>query len=265
MDHARFHEDILASLADDGPREVYADKLQEHGDPRGEVISLSLAEARGKLEARQKRRLQELMRAHGTTWLGTLTSLCKRLRFERGFLATLDFTRALLRVSPEDLASVLTNPEVRFVRTIVCPGRARDLEIRLAPAMRSLADIYIPREDRTATLAVANDRHPRSWSSLRASAMIADPTVFAAVAASPSLRRVRELIVQLWPDDLKAFVAQARVHGWPEPGTLAKLHLELGAGYGVGTERLAILAASGIAELAQTVTWATPYGERGGL
>src|SRR5215813_14910898 len=67
-----FLEAIRAAPDDDGPRLVYADWLEERGDPRGEFIRIQCvlehiaddAPERPDLEARE----QELRAAHADTW-----------------------------------------------------------------------------------------------------------------------------------------------------------------------------------------------------
>jgi uncharacterized protein (TIGR02996 family) len=91
---ARLLEAVYASPDDDAPRQVYADWLQERGDPRGELIALQLANTRTKKAMRRER---QLIRHHRASWLGPLWEVVHRgacfgddrmydLRFERGFL-----------------------------------------------------------------------------------------------------------------------------------------------------------------------------------
>lgn len=75
--------EIVARPDDDGPREVLADLLQARGDPRGELISLQLLASRGNRE--RDARIQELLEAHGTRWLGALGRIADSCRFDRGF------------------------------------------------------------------------------------------------------------------------------------------------------------------------------------
>lgn len=108
---------IYSNLADDGPRLVYADQLQEVGDPRGEFIAVQCELARlgyavkaaswdwigdaladddvdpahiRKLRARETKLLKE----HGESWLADAKKLnpkhsLQTLRFERGFVTHL--------------------------------------------------------------------------------------------------------------------------------------------------------------------------------
>jgi uncharacterized protein (TIGR02996 family) len=105
-----FLEAILADPREDTPRLIYADWLEEHGDPRGEFIRIQCwlaAKAEGdpyrdELETRERRLLVE----HEADWLGSLHSLLKRWTFRRGFLEELtlpaglylDHADALLRI-----------------------------------------------------------------------------------------------------------------------------------------------------------------------
>lgn len=68
---------------DDGPRLVYADWLQERGDPRGEFIALQV---RGELDAAGAKRERELLKQHGKAWLGPLAKvLNSEVTWRRGF------------------------------------------------------------------------------------------------------------------------------------------------------------------------------------
>ena len=59
-DDAALLEAIWARPDDDGPRRVYADALLARGDPRGELIHLSLAAAAGNREAAERARKLQL-------------------------------------------------------------------------------------------------------------------------------------------------------------------------------------------------------------
>src|SRR5215216_3334791 len=76
---------------DDLPRLVYADYLDERGDPRGEFIRLQVE--RPTLAADDPRRFellareQELVRAHEEEWLGPLAEIVSSHEFRRGFIS----------------------------------------------------------------------------------------------------------------------------------------------------------------------------------
>jgi uncharacterized protein (TIGR02996 family) len=84
-----FMAEIWADPNDDGPREVFADWLIERGDPRGELITLQLARARGTVSEAGARRERVLLVANIRTWLGPLDPVISKSRcyFERGFVA----------------------------------------------------------------------------------------------------------------------------------------------------------------------------------
>lgn len=83
-----FMAEIWATPDDDGPREVFADWLIERGDPRGELITLQLARARGTASEAGTRRERVLLVANLRTWLGPLDPVISKSRcyFERGFV-----------------------------------------------------------------------------------------------------------------------------------------------------------------------------------
>jgi uncharacterized protein (TIGR02996 family) len=77
---------ICAEPDRDEPRLVYADWLEQHGDPRGELIHASCT--RG-----NEVRARELLALYGDHWTRELDALAAELshppRFERGFIAEL--------------------------------------------------------------------------------------------------------------------------------------------------------------------------------
>jgi uncharacterized protein (TIGR02996 family) len=86
--------DICENPADDGLRLVYADWLEENGQPeRAEFIRIQIERARLTPEnSRQeelRRRQQELLAGHGPGWLGELPRLSgvNWMHFWRGFVA----------------------------------------------------------------------------------------------------------------------------------------------------------------------------------
>jgi uncharacterized protein (TIGR02996 family) len=86
--------DVIASPDDDAPRLVYADWLQERGDPRGELIALQCELARA--DAADERpgrtrplraRVAELIAAHHAVWLDPLFEICAGYyELRRGFV-----------------------------------------------------------------------------------------------------------------------------------------------------------------------------------
>jgi uncharacterized protein (TIGR02996 family) len=81
---------IHAAPGDTGPRAIYADWLQERGDPRGEFIALQLAHP-GQVPQPIALRLRELLAQHRSKWLGELEPYIKYERWRGGFLDVATF------------------------------------------------------------------------------------------------------------------------------------------------------------------------------
>ncbi len=76
---------VYAAPADDGPRAVYADFLQERGNPRGELIALQLA---AKPTPASRARERALLAEYVARWIEPLEIDKASARFERGFVAS---------------------------------------------------------------------------------------------------------------------------------------------------------------------------------
>src|SRR3954451_4131373 len=84
-DRAAFLAAIAAAPDDDLPRLVFADWLDEHGDPhRAEVIRPPCSAARG--ERVDRDRFADLEACHRKTWLGPIARVAFRAEFRRGFV-----------------------------------------------------------------------------------------------------------------------------------------------------------------------------------
>jgi uncharacterized protein (TIGR02996 family) len=84
-----FHRTILEQPDADGPRLVFADWLEEQGDPHAELIRLQCELASQPEERRcesLKARERELVEAHDADWLKPIRDLGLQGRFRRGFL-----------------------------------------------------------------------------------------------------------------------------------------------------------------------------------
>src|SRR5579884_4103642 len=93
-----FLQAILENPADDTARLVYADWLEERGDPRGEFIRVQcelaqLSPAGGPVSADDSRgvkledRVRELLGQHADEWLGPLPALVASIHgWRRGFI-----------------------------------------------------------------------------------------------------------------------------------------------------------------------------------
>jgi uncharacterized protein (TIGR02996 family) len=95
----RSREELLRAVyenpADDAPRLVFADFLQEQGDLRGEFIALQFKKRDAKLSRAESMREKELFAEHGRSWLGAIEKavLKRGTVFERGFVAVCEAGR----------------------------------------------------------------------------------------------------------------------------------------------------------------------------
>src|SRR5438045_2176597 len=89
---APFLRAIWDTPHDDGPRLIYADWLEERGDPRGEFIRVQCELARRGAQdtARLRARERKLAEAHAKDWLGPLWGMQKNPVFRRGFIEEFD-------------------------------------------------------------------------------------------------------------------------------------------------------------------------------
>jgi uncharacterized protein (TIGR02996 family) len=110
---------IRAAPDDDAPRLVYADRLMERGDPRGEMIVLQCRDARGDKIVHE--RLKALLDAHGAAWRAHLPPRVMSSDFVRGFVhrVALGNRGELLSLAPA-LAALSPVPQ-----QILLGGRAR--------------------------------------------------------------------------------------------------------------------------------------------
>ncbi len=94
MEGAAMLQRIEAAPGDDAARAVYADWLQERGDPRGAFIAMQLTRGLRPSSAAEWRREFDLLVEHGTKWLDPIGQLLIAPVFERGFLAECAVTDA---------------------------------------------------------------------------------------------------------------------------------------------------------------------------
>jgi type IV pilus assembly protein PilB len=77
---------IIENPDDDTLRLVYADYLEDRGDPRSEFIRLQIHRARLPRDDAGKAREQELLSQHGREWVKGLRPWLRRGTFRRGFV-----------------------------------------------------------------------------------------------------------------------------------------------------------------------------------
>src|SRR5437763_1784240 len=120
-DEAAFLRTIAAAAADDAPRLVYADWLEERGDPRGTFVRVQCAVAA--LPADDPRRPdlehaeRQLLAAHAADWTCDLAGRVSGWRFRRGFVEEVTLSAAAFLEYGADL---LRPGLVRTVRLSDC-------------------------------------------------------------------------------------------------------------------------------------------------
>jgi uncharacterized protein (TIGR02996 family) len=87
-DRLPFLKAVIAAPADDLPRLVFADWLDEHDDPRGEFVRLQIDRYRRGVFGIGPREYQLLLE-HEPAWRAELPAGCRQVRFRRGFVDSL--------------------------------------------------------------------------------------------------------------------------------------------------------------------------------
>jgi uncharacterized protein (TIGR02996 family) len=126
MDHGpALFQEILAHPDDDVPRLVYADWLEERGDPRGEFVRAQVELARMPIADRRypelKFREQQLLAEHRQRWqLPELYAIANHQEFRRGFVEAIRLTEpsvmeeAFLKREGERLFGMTPVREITF-------------------------------------------------------------------------------------------------------------------------------------------------------
>jgi uncharacterized protein (TIGR02996 family) len=147
-DNDAFLQAILENPDDDPLRLIYADWLEERGDPRGEFIRVQMALTAPNLDAMRSRDLllreMELRAKHEAEWLGPLRQHLKGWTFRRGFLDEVDMdTRAFLEHAPAlfhaaPVRCLRARNTGRLVRKLAnCPLLARLRQLSFAGGLGS--------------------------------------------------------------------------------------------------------------------------------
>jgi uncharacterized protein (TIGR02996 family) len=101
-------EEAKSEPDDDVPRQVLADWLQDHDDPRGEFLFVQIRRARLPTDDPEQdgltRRERQLLGEHALTWLGPLADLASGWAFRRGFVVLQARAERLLTGAANDLA-----------------------------------------------------------------------------------------------------------------------------------------------------------------
>jgi len=106
-DEESFMRAIIDNPADDHLRLVYADWLEERGDPRGEFIRIQMELEQPSLDERGRLSLvireKELLALHGKSWSGPLEGLASSYSFRKGFVDSAALTAAAFVSAGETL------------------------------------------------------------------------------------------------------------------------------------------------------------------
>jgi uncharacterized protein (TIGR02996 family) len=130
MDEAAFLEQVLQDPDADEPRLIYADWLEDVGNPRGEFIRIQCelaATAPGDQPQSLKLRENELLRENEKRWAGPIAKWVDRFSFHRGFiefvdLGAVDFLShagSLLELTPVRHA-LISNGEEYLLELVEC-------------------------------------------------------------------------------------------------------------------------------------------------
>ena len=215
-DHVDFLQAILANSDEDAPRFIYADWLEEQGDPRGELIRLLCTLAPlGLWDPRRQgieQQAQALLKRHGAQWLGDLNDMARAWKFERGLpvltLTATDFLRHGQRLGEAGVQSVrLIDVKPHVADLAACPhlGQLSRLDV---------AEQFILNDGDIALLAASP--YLKNLTALEIGYNPIGDIGLGALAASPYLGNLTRLGVsfcQITPKGIAALAASQYVRG----------------------------------------------------
>jgi len=199
---------VRAAPADDGPRAIYSDWLQERGDPRGELIALQLATATAPRGDRtpERERADALLAQHREHWIGPIAGCLARGDFERGFLASCE-----VAWSPDRTARVATPADPAWATVRAIHGGLPATDAHPMPILASARDLDAAAVVHLASLASPPPLVMLGWRSAGndwSAASGYDDVTSAAIAAFarvlpriPTLRRLHVDGARSWIDD----------------------------------------------------------------
>jgi uncharacterized protein (TIGR02996 family) len=142
---------VYANPADDALKQVYADRLAETEDPRGEFISLQFLHATGTATKEQQAREAALLKRHLAAWLGPLaTHVVKaQAQFEKGFPVRLHANASRIFQAREalELEEWATVREIDFAKTAYFGRTMRSLRVARSVSafgLTTLAELEAP-------------------------------------------------------------------------------------------------------------------------
>ena len=109
---AELEEAIFADPDDLDAWAVYGDWLQEQGDPRGEVVSLEIRAARGKISSAEQQRCDALYKEHETGWLGELLLEAVEMQIDGDEVLDLEMQFGFIRKAKIRTAAGYVGPKV---------------------------------------------------------------------------------------------------------------------------------------------------------
>ncbi len=193
-----FLQAIIDSPDDDAPRLIYADWLEERGDPRGEFIRVQGALSRmDEYDPRRwdlMARERELLSEHGDNWLGLAPDLPEAWTYRRGFVDHLRISGDSFLAAGNDIMRTGPPPEIEFLG--LAGTLARVLEhpaaLRLRRITFSYADSGAAPLDTADVEALASSRLLSSLSALTVNGGIG-PEAVRRMASATWLSNLREL------------------------------------------------------------------------
>jgi uncharacterized protein (TIGR02996 family) len=197
-----FLQAIIESPDDEGLRLVYADWLEERGDPRGEFIRVQCRLANSPDHPQRKAlkgRERELLGKHQPQWVTPLRPWVKKWGFRRGFVEDIEAEIDTVLANADKLFGVAPLRRVTFKFSLFKPG-VKPLHERLAAACPYLArlsevDWKYSTIDNLGLTALANSPHLFRLCRLSLQyARIGDEGV-RALAASPAFPRLTSLVL----------------------------------------------------------------------
>jgi uncharacterized protein (TIGR02996 family) len=248
-DAEAFLQRIRAYPDDDAQRLIFADWLDEEGDPRGRFIRVQLALANDDCPERQKLQAEEqaLLDAHHTEWEAPLRGLATGFVFRRGFVDELNVeAKQFLRHAHE----IFTASPVRHVHMLDVSDSLP--EVLRSPYLGRLAGLTVHGQHTGEPLAraVARSEHLGGLKRLALTRNRLGDDAAEQLALSPKLANLEEL--DLGENAVGETGARALAAS-PHLGRLRRLELRgnrlgpAGAEALAGPERLASLERLGLA------------------
>lgn len=190
---AAFLEAVCADPAADGPRLIYADWLDDRGDPRGEFIRLQCAVARLPADDPLARELNTRLGSFGrylSAWEVPLKGLVGGMEWARGFVETVNVEARMFLRRAADLFRLAPVRRVRFLDVGTSLGRLMD-NPHLA-RLTALA-IFAQHIDERLTLALVESPHLDGLRTLNVGRNRVGDRGAERLAWSPRFRRLVEL------------------------------------------------------------------------